>query len=163
MDYRTTIGTPFGDMLAIGGEEGLCGLWFFGQKHFPDHWEKVPERDGAELFYTLRSELDEYFAGQRTQFTLPLDPHGTSYRRQVWSLLQQIPAGTTTSYGELARELNRTGGHTSPRAVGGAVGRNPISILIPCHRVVGSDGSLTGYAGGLTRKQQLLFLEKKGG
>ena len=157
--YRTTITTPLGEMLAMGGEKGLGGLWFLGQRHFPDGWEKIPVMDGAELFLALRRELDEYFSNMRRLFSIPLAPSGTSFRQRVWSQLLQIPAGATKSYGDLARELSSAGAVTSPRAVGGAVGHNPISILIPCHRVVGAGGSLTGYAGGLDRKEALLRLE----
>lgn len=162
MLYRTTITTPLGEMLAMGGAKGLCGLWFVGQRHFPDGWESIPVMDGTELFFALRRELEEYFSSRRRQFTILLAPSGTPYRQRVWSNLQEIPAGTTVTYGELARSMNLAGGHTSPRAVGGAVGHNPISILIPCHRVVGADGSLTGYAGGLVRKEALLRLESAG-
>lgn len=101
-------------------------------------------------------QLREYFDGERAQFDLPLAPHGTAFQRAVWRALEDIPHGETVSYGDIAAELGRAGMRTAPRAVGSAVGRNPLSIVIPCHRVVGSDGSLTGYGGGLHRKRWLL-------
>jgi len=148
--------SPLGRMLITADEHALTGLYFVGQKY-----EAVPALDWIEdprhpVLEQARNELAEYFAGQRTQFDLPLAPSGTAFQRDVWRALEMIPSGTTTSYGELARSL---GTPQSVRAVGAAVGRNPISIVIPCHRVVGSTGSLTGYAGGLERKRALLALE----
>jgi methylated-DNA-[protein]-cysteine S-methyltransferase len=143
-------------MLMTADERGLTGLYFVGQKY-----EAVPALDWIEdprhpVIERARRELAEYFAGARTRFDLPLAPSGTPFQRGVWRALEMIPSGTTTTYGELARAL---GAPESVRAVGAAVGRNPISIIVPCHRVVGSSGSLTGYAGGLERKRALLTLE----
>lgn len=123
-----------------------------------DQWEQdgIQIQDGGERNHVLTSELDAYFAGRLYQFGVSLDLRGTSFQRQVWELLRGIPYGETRSYGHLAHTLSRP---TAARAVGQAIGRNPVSIVVPCHRVIGSDGKLTGYAGGLHRKQALLDLE----
>lgn len=150
---------PLGRMLITADERALTGLYFVGQKY-----EAVPALDWIEdphhaVLRRARAQLAEYFAGERTGFDLPLAPSGTPFQREVWRALELIPSGATTTYGELARSLEAP---ESVRAVGAAVGRNPISIVIPCHRVVGSTGSLTGYAGGLERKRALLALEGLG-
>ncbi len=162
MTVCTVITTPLGPMLAAAENQALIGLWFIGQKHFPrdsEHWINTPELD---LFQQLQKQLDRYFEGFPEAFDLPLSPRGTAFQQEIWRLLKAIPSGTTTTYGQLARILaDRRGLHSmSAQAVGSAVGRNPVSILIPCHRVVGADGTLTGYAGGLSRKESLLKLEK---
>lgn len=118
--------------------------------------EGIPTRGGA-VNEQAAAELAEYFAGERTRFSVPLDPQGTPFRRRVWDALQDIPYGATCAYSDIARELGRPG---SARAVGGAVGSNPLSIFVPCHRVIGANGTLTGYAGGLDRKRALLALEQ---
>jgi methylated-DNA-[protein]-cysteine S-methyltransferase len=161
MKRRCTIQTPLGEMIALAEQASLCGLWFAGQKYAPEgsgEWREDPDHP---LFFTLRDQLAAYFNGQLRAFDLPLAPRGTAFQMAVWALLRSIPAGATTSYGALARQLagQREGRIPSAQAVGGAVGHNPISIIIPCHRVVGADGSLTGYAGGLDRKAALLALE----
>lgn len=138
--------------LAVDGDGALSGLWLAGQSHFPD-----ADRLGAradEVGGAAVEQLAEYLAGTRRRFELRLAPRGTAFQQRVWQLLRQIPYGGTSSYGALAERLG-----SSARAVGAAVGRNPISIIIPCHRVVGRSGSLTGYAGGLERKELLLRLE----
>ena len=160
MQYRTLIETPLGEMLAIGHGQALTGLWFVGQKYLPGKWQLLPQENSTSLFTDLRRQLSEYFQGRRTAFTIALDPVGSPYRRKVWALLQTIPPGSTLTYGGLAEMMTAAGSPTSARAIGGAVGHNPISILIPCHRVVGSGGKLTGYAGGLERKRSLLQLEQ---
>jgi methylated-DNA-[protein]-cysteine S-methyltransferase len=137
------------------------GLWFNGQKYFPtatDTWQHKPDHP---VLANLCAWLDSYFAGEPQPFTGKLAPAGSAFRQEVWQELLRIPYGATTTYGAIAKELaNRRGlGRFSAQAVGGAVGHNPISIVIPCHRVVGSNGSLTGYAGGLEKKQILLALE----
>ena len=148
--------SPLGRMLLTGDGDSLTGLYFVGQKY-----EAVPlsdwteERDSA-VFSQARAQLAEYFAGKRTRFELPLAPEGTPFQLGVWRELGTIRCGTTVSYGSLAKSL---GAARSVRAAAAAIGRNPISIIIPCHRVIGSDGSLTGYAGGLDRKRALLALE----
>ena len=162
MKQSCSIQTPLGEMIALAEQGSLCGLYFAGQKHAPGaagEWREDPRH---ALFSALRDQLGAYFAGQLRVFTLPLAPRGTAFQMAVWALLRSIPAGTTTTYAALARKLagQREGCLPAAQAVGGAVGRNPIAIVIPCHRVIGSDGSLTGYAGGLDRKAALLALEK---
>lgn len=162
MKRYCTIRTPLGDMVALAEGDHLRGLWFTDQKYVPeDAGDRVYAPDHP-LFVELRRQLDAYFAGRLREFNLPLAPEGTPFQMAVWKLLRTIPRGTTTTYGALAIRMaqGREGRATSARAVGSAVGRNPIDIIIPCHRVVGADGSLTGYAGGLDRKAALLSLEK---
>ena len=156
MKHYMHIDSPLGRILLASDHRALSGLWFVGQKY-----EAVPGRDWKEerdspLFARAQTELAEYFAGKRTVFNLPLGPKGTPFQQHVWRTLGTIPAGTTVTYGALAESL---GAPRSVRAAAAAIGRNPISIIIPCHRVIGSDGSLTGYAGGLGRKSALLVLE----
>lgn len=157
---QTIVGSPLGDLRLVASTRGLAGLWFVQrQRHEPPAerltaWQTVashPVLDAAAR------QLGEYFHGQRQRFDLALDlEQGTPFQRSVWRALLAIPAGATTSYGTLATGLGRP---QAVRALGAAVGRNPLSIIVPCHRVVGSNGSLTGYAGGLDRKQALLELE----
>ncbi len=144
-------------MLLLGSQAGLRGVWFHGQKHFPET-EPAWLWDGATLV-AVRLALDAYFAGEPDVVLPPLDLLGTPFQQRVWTALRGIPAGQTRSYGEIAREI---GAPSAVRAVGAAIGRNPVSILIPCHRVVGSGGNLTGYAGGLERKSWLLGHESGG-
>ena len=149
--------SPLGAMLLEASETGLCGAWFEGQKHGPDarNW---PARSNSPVVRQVIRELTEYFDGRRRHFDTPIDSSlGTEFQRAVWKTLRRIPVGRTLTYGELARRIGRP---TAVRAVASAVGRNPVSLLVPCHRVIGSDGSLTGYAGGLRRKAFLLALEK---
>lgn len=150
------IDTPLGPLTALRDQHGLLGLWFDGQKHHPGTLD-APEVRSDPLFRQVEAGLTAYFRGQVLPQDLPLTPQGTPFQRAVWQALLEIPAGQSRSYGELAARLGKPG---SARAVGAAVGRNPVSILIPCHRVLGADGSLTGYAGGLDRKRALLALEK---
>jgi methylated-DNA-[protein]-cysteine S-methyltransferase len=148
--------SPLGTMIVAATARGLAGVWFEGQRHLPDHanWPVQPEHP---VLRQAQAQLAEYFAGKRTCFDLPLDLQGgTAFQRSVWAALLAIPCGGTTSYGTLSRNIGQA---SAVRAVGAAVGRNPLSIVVPCHRVVGSDGSLTGYAGGLERKTALLRLE----
>lgn len=161
MKQTCRIQTPLGDMIALAEQGSLCGLHFAGEQHAPERAGECCDAPDLPLFSALRSQLDAYFAGQLRVFDLPLAPRGTAFQMAVWALLCSIPAGTTTTYGALARQLagQREGRPPAAQAVGGAVGRNPIAIIIPCHRVIGSDGSLTGYAGGLDRKAALLALE----
>ncbi len=155
-----TTPTPLGPMLLLANDQGLAGAWFVGQRHFPSQWQAPAvygERPPHPVLASACDQLNEYFDGHRQRFSLPLDlSAGTLFQQQVWHALLQIPWGQTSSYGQLARQLDRA---QASRAVGTAVGRNPISIIVPCHRVLGSQGSLTGYAGGLERKQSLLTLE----
>jgi methylated-DNA-[protein]-cysteine S-methyltransferase len=147
--------SPLGTLLLARTEAGLAGAWFENQKHHPAPID-APERDDDALLQRAASELDAYFAGAESGFAVPLDLHGTPFQRAVWRELLALEPGVTCTYGDIARRL---GTPSAGRAVGAAVGRNPVSIIVPCHRVVGSDGSLTGYAGGLPRKTALLRLE----
>ena len=156
---QLTIATPLGPVLLARTERGLAGVWFEGQKHHPGSID-APLRPDDALLQRAASQLRAYFNGERSGFDVPLDPRGTAFQRGVWQALQAIPAGSTRSYGQIASAL---GAAKAVRAVGGAVGRNPLSVVVPCHRVVGGDGSLTGYAGGVDRKRALLALEGAGG
>lgn len=155
---HTTTSSPLGELVLVTEDEALVGLYLPGHLRGPAPDRLGPPVDAASsavLADTTR-QLREYFAGDRTRFALPLRPVGTPLQQRVWALLTEIPYGRTTTYGELARQL---GGPGLARAVGAANARNPISIVVPCHRVVGGDGRLTGYAGGLDRKRWLLALE----
>ena len=155
MLFLTHYASPLGPILLAADETGLTGLWFEGQKYFPSFLGvDYQEKETPVLTETARW-LDVYFSGKDPDILPPLHPQGSPFRQAVWDILLTIPRGQTMTYGEIARRL----GVHSAQAVGGAVGHNPISILIPCHRVVGSDGSLTGYAGGVERKARLLQLE----
>lgn len=153
--------SPLGGILLAADETGVTGLWFDGQKYFARGLsaERV-ERDTPALS-AARRWLDIYFTGREPDFIPPLHPIGSGFRQSVWELLLQIPYGQTATYGQIARQLAAKAGlpHMSAQAVGGAVGHNEISIIIPCHRVVGTNGSLTGYGGGIARKVKLLELE----
>ncbi len=152
---QAVIDTPLGPLTALASDAGLMGLWFDAQQHCPGLLEAPLEPTQRWLAQT-RVELDEYFAGRRRRFGMALAPQGTPFQEAVWRVLCTIACGDTTSYGRIAREV---GSPLASRAVGAAVGRNPISIIVPCHRVIGENGTLTGYAGGLHRKQALLDLE----
>lgn len=160
MVYIQHYQSPLGDILLAADEAGLVGLWFDGQKYFGN---SLPAEHYAQATPVLAEAvrwLDLYFAGQVPDFTPPLHPAGSEFRQAVWKILLQIPYGQTITYGDIARQLAaQQGGRVSAQAVGGAVGHNKISIIIPCHRVVGASGSLTGYAGGIDRKIRLLELE----
>jgi methylated-DNA-[protein]-cysteine S-methyltransferase len=156
MRYYDTFRSPQGEMLLVATGDGLCGLYFKGQKYFPKKdkaWQRAP--DHAPLKRAKR-ELAQYFAGKRRRFGVALDPQGTSFQRSVWKQIAKVAFGRTATYSDLARRAGHAG---SARAAGAATGRNPLSVIVPCHRIVGSDGSLTGYAGGLPRKRALLALE----
>ena len=153
--------SPLGGILLAADEIGLTGLWFDGQKYFArDLPAECIDRD-APILSEARHWLDIYFTGKEPDFLPPLHPMGSAFRQSVWEILLRIPYGQTTTYGEIARQLAEKKGlsQMSAQAVGGAVGHNEISIIIPCHRVVGTNGSLTGYAGGIGRKVKLLELE----
>lgn len=160
--YQTTYHSPLGLLTLACDGTAITGLWIKGQKYFASTLpENAPTDDSLPVFIQAKEWLDTYFADDDILPPLPpLAPAGTPFRRAVWELLLEIPYGTTTTYGALASQLNLRGLSASPRAVGGAVGHNPISILIPCHRVLGADGNLTGYAGGYAAKQFLLELEQ---
>lgn len=162
MQYTSRYRSPLGEMLLAADETGVTGLWFAGQKYFARHLDKEQVEKEIPLFTTVKQWLDVYFAGSEPDFTVPLHFTGTAFQNEVWGILCAIPYGQTTTYSEIAKQLAARRGlpHMSARAVGGAVGHNPISILVPCHRVVGLGGHLTGYAGGLERKRCLLALEQ---
>lgn len=152
----TWIESPLGPMLVMSEGVALTGLHFHDDKYVPEIGAGWQRDDQLPLFVQARHEIAEYFAGERQAFSLPLAPHGTNWQRQVWQVLLTIPYGVTTNYGAMAATL---GNRNASRAVGAANGRNPIAVVIPCHRAIGADGSLTGYAGGLHRKLALLKLE----
>lgn len=155
--------SPLGELLLASDGTHLTGLWLEGQKYYAAGVEDIAAEEYLSVFDEAAAWLDAYFGGQNPDPScLPLCPAGTTFRQQVWQLLLEIPYGETVTYGQLAKEYEaKFGQKTSPRAVGGAVGHNPISVIIPCHRVVGGDGTLTGYAGGMNRKNFLLDLEQK--
>lgn len=163
MIYSTTYPSPVGVLTLACRNEQLVGLWMEGQKYFGDTLpEPMIASDTPTVFRTAKTWLEQYFSGKKPSISgLPLAPIGTVFRRDIWALLCEIPYGETTTYGELAKKMARKTGKMkmSAQAVGGAVGHNPVSIIIPCHRVVGADGSLTGYAGGCQTKIKLLELE----
>lgn len=162
MFYLTEYMSPMGTLTLASDGESVAGLWFNGQKHFMDTLPVMPvPKDDLPIFRQTRDWLDRYFGGRRPEIReLSLNPMGGTFRRTVWNLLCEIPYGEVTTYGELARRIaGSTGGRMSAQAVGGAVAHNPISVIIPCHRVVGANGNLTGYAGGLDLKGRLLTHE----
>ena len=161
MTFTQHYDSPLGGILLAADETGLTGLWFDGQKYFARDLPIQHTEQDTPVLSETRRWLDMYFTGREPDFLPPLHLAGSPFRQEVWALLRQIPYGETTTYRALAEAVARKRSlrQMSAQAVGGAVGHNPISIIVPCHRVVGSDGSLTGYAGGLERKVQLLRLE----
>ena len=160
---QTRITSPLGDMLLAATHQGLAGAWFIDQRHLPAalDFKNVPHawptQDSHPALLDAARQLAEFFSGKRQSFDLPLDINGgTLFQQSVWRALLKIPYGATTSYGSISRQIDNP---AAVRAVGSAVGRNPLSLIVPCHRVLGGDGSLTGYAGGLHRKTALLELE----
>ena len=162
MTYTQHYDSPLGGILLAGDDVGLTGLWFDGQKYFARGLSNERIEQETSVLAEAKRWLDIYFTGKEPDFTPPLHPIGSAFRRSVWEILLQIPYGQTTTYGEIARQLAKKQGleRMSAQAVGGAVGHNEISIIIPCHRVVGTSGSLTGYAGGIGKKEKLLELER---
>jgi methylated-DNA-[protein]-cysteine S-methyltransferase len=154
---QARLATPLGAMLLARTATGLAGAWFDGQQHHPGELA-APHRVNDPLLRDAMQQLTRYFAGESHTFKLPLDLHGTAFQCRVWRALQEIAAGATLRYGDVA---SRIGAATASRAVGAAVGRNPLSVIVPCHRVLGAAGALTGYAGGLDRKVALLDLERR--
>jgi len=146
--------SPIGVLTLVASDAGLQGVWWPEDARAPDLGERDPDHP---VLQQARRELDEYFSGRRTQFDVPLDPIGTDFQRAAWEVLRTIPYGRTINYGEQARRL---GDPAKARAVGAANGRNPISIIVPCHRVVGASGALTGFAGGVDTKGWLLDFER---
>jgi methylated-DNA-[protein]-cysteine S-methyltransferase len=161
--YKSYYESPLGRILCATDGNAVTGLWFEGQRYFPKDTDSWEESSDHPVLRRLCSWLNAYFEGKNPRIDFSLAPQGTAFQREVWSILQEIPYGRTTTYGEIAKRIGRERGQarqTAPRAVGGAVGQNPISLVIPCHRVIGSNKSLTGYAGGLHRKAALLQLER---
>lgn len=156
---QALIDTPLGRVRLARTARGLAGLWFEGQRHHPGELPAPHHRDDP-LLCEAAVQLQRYFAGTLARFELPLDLPGTPFQRAVWQALLRIPAGRTSSYGELAHAIGKP---AAARAVGAAVGRNPVSVVVPCHRVLGAGGALTGYAGGIERKRALLVLEARAG
>lgn len=161
MDYLSHYDSPLGPITLSSEGKTLTGLWFDGQKYFGATLSKEQAEKALPIFDEARRWLDAYFQGADPGPTPPLDPGGTPFQRAVWDILCTIPRGSTLTYGEIGGRVAQAMGRASmsAQAVGHAVGRNPISILIPCHRVIGAGGSLTGYAGGVDRKLRLLKLE----
>ncbi|MGL4669019.1 MAG: methylated-DNA--[protein]-cysteine S-methyltransferase [Methanobacteriaceae archaeon] len=163
MYYSTIYKSPIGELTIASDNNSIIGLWVEGQKYHGTTLDiKMTEKDDLPIFKTAKNWLDRYFKGEKPDISeLPLAPIGTKFRQEVWKTLCKIPYGKVITYGDIAKEIavKMNKETMSSQAVGGAVGHNPISIIIPCHRVVGSNGSLTGYAGGINRKIQLLEIE----
>lgn len=161
MTFLQHYNSPLGGILLAADEIGLTGLWFDGQKYFARDLPAEHVEQNTPVLSEAKRWLDIYFTGREPDFTPPLHPIGSVFRQAIWEILLQIPYGQTTTYGEIARQLAAKLGlpRMSAQAVGGAVGHNEVSIIIPCHRVVGTSGSLTGYAGGIDKKVKLLELE----
>ena len=162
MNYISHYKSPMGKILLAADEAGLTGLWFEDQKYFAAGLNKGYEEKEIEVFKTAKRWLDIYFSGKKPEFSVPLHFIGTDFQKEVWKILCEIPYGRTTTYKDIANHIaaRRGAAHMSAQAVGGAVGHNKISIIVPCHRVVGTNGRLTGYAGGLDKKEKLLMLER---
>lgn len=162
MQYISHYSSPIGNILLAADDIGLTGLWFEGQKYFAHCLDRTAEVRELSLFEKAKRWLDIYFSGRDPDISVPLHLTGTAFQNQVWNILCSIPYGQTTTYGEIAKQLAAQRGipHMSAQAVGGAIGHNHISILVPCHRVIGTNGCLTGYAGGIDKKVKLLMLEK---
>ena len=160
MLYTSHYTSPLGGMTLVSDGTALVGLYFDGQKYAAEGLDATRTQKNLPIFEEARRWLDVYFSGRKPDFTPPTAPAGTAFQQSVWEILRTIPYGQTVTYGAIARRIEQnTGCRMSAQAVGGAVGRNPISILIPCHRVIGADGSLTGYAGGIDKKERLLQWE----
>ncbi|MCM1528991.1 MAG: methylated-DNA--[protein]-cysteine S-methyltransferase [Alistipes sp.] len=161
MQYTADYQSPLGKILLAADDIGLTGVWFEGQKYFPAQGCMEAMISETSVLTAAKRWLDIYFSGREPDFRISLHLTGTAFQKEVWKLLCAIPYGKTTTYGEIARKFAEKCGiaRMSAQAVGGAVGRNKISVIVPCHRVVGSDGSLTGYAGGIDKKESLLRLE----
>lgn len=162
MQYTNSYKSPLGDILLACDDDGLTGLWFKGQKYFAMDLDSSAEEREHPIFKDTARWLDIYFSGKEPDFTPRLHFTATPFQAKVWNILLAVPYGRTATYGEIAQRIADAGGlpHMSARAVGGAVGRNRISLIVPCHRVIGSNGSLTGYAGGIDKKLKLLSIEK---
>ena len=161
MQYITTYSSPVGGILLAADDIGLTGLWFDGEKFYAKSLDPVHTEKEVPVFKGVKRWLDLYFSGKKPDFMPPVHMIGSAFQLSVWNILTEIPYGQTTTYGEIARQIAARRGvdRMSAQAVGGAVGHNEISIIVPCHRVVGTNGSLTGYAGGVDKKVRLLTLE----
>lgn len=161
MQYISHYHSPLGDILLAADTIGLTGLWFEGQKYFALHLDKKHEERELPVIEQAKCWLQTYFSGKEPDFTVPLHFTGTDFQNQVWEILRSIPYGNTITYGQAAKQIAVKRGlpHMSAQAVGSAIGHNPMSVIVPCHRVVGTNGSLTGYAGGIDKKIKLLELE----
>lgn len=159
--YTGKYESPLGSIVLASDDQGLTGLWFVGQKYFGLYLDPNNEQRETPAIEAARAWLDQYFAGREPAVEVPLHFTGTPFQNEVWQILYGIPYGQTRTYGDIAAEIAHRHGvaHMSSQAVGGAVGRNEISLIVPCHRVVGANGSLTGYAGGIAKKVELLKLE----
>ena len=160
--FESRLHSPLGEVRLRSDGESLIGLWFVGQVNDAKDIDDIEIKNDLPIFGQVESWLESYFSGKQTSITIPLQPKGTSFQQRVWQILQEIPYGETMTYGEIAQRIAKEKGVEtfSAQAVGQAVGKNPISILIPCHRVLGKNGALTGYAGGVHRKEQLLRIER---
>ena len=160
--FERMIQTPLGEIRLRSDGKSLTGLWFVGQVNDAKEHSDIEIKDDLPIFGQVETWLESYFSGKQTPITFPLQPKGTIFQERVWKILQEIPYGETMTYGEIAQRIAKEKGVAtySAQAVGQAVGKNPISILIPCHRVLGKNGALTGYAGGVHRKEQLLRIER---
>ena len=156
--YLGYYSSPYGNILLASTKDYLTGLWFEGEKYYPKGFEQETEIKDTSLLVRTKQWLDIYFSGVNPDFTIPIKLNGTDFQKKVWKVLMDIPYGKTITYGEVARLIKN---NKAQQAVGGAVGKNPISIIVPCHRVIATDGSLTGFSGGLDLKQKLLNLEQK--
>lgn len=162
MEYVYEYDSPMGRLTLSSDGECLTGLWIENQKYFKSTLDSETEEKQLGVFDDVITYLDRYFKGEKPEINFKLKPKGSAFRQKIWQMLLEIPYGETTSYGKIAKALEaETGKRVSAQAVGGAIGHNSILILVPCHRVIGSDGSLTGYAGGIDKKQYLLDWENR--
>lgn len=161
MQYTSCYSSPLGRLFLAAKEDGLTGAWFEGQKYFACSLTEETKEKEIPLFKDVKRWLSIYFSGKEPDFALPLHLTGSDFQKEVWEILRSIPYGHTMTYGEIAKQIAARKGisRMSAQAVGGAVGHNKISVIVPCHRVVGANGNLTGYAGGIDKKIKLLTLE----
>ena len=158
MYYSTDYSSPIGEMLIVSDGEAICGVWFYGQKYFKSAIDEEPViNDDLAIFKQVKQWFDDYFNGLNPEIDFEIRLQGSEFRQKVWKILTEIPYGESITYGEIASRISP---EMSAQAVGGAVGHNPISVIVPCHRVVGANGKITGYAAGIDRKLELLRLEK---
>ena len=157
MYYSTKYASPIGEILIVSDGEAICGVWFYSQNHFKSTIDdETVKKDDLNVFKKATRFFDDYFKGSNPKMDFKIKPEGSQFRQKVWAVLSEIPYGETLTYGEIASRISPT---MSAQAVGGAVGANPIAIIIPCHRVLGKNGKLTGYAAGLDKKIELLKIE----